>query len=303
MLSKCPSGGVLIVDKPSGMTSAAVVARVKRILGGIKVGHTGTLDPMASGVLPIVVGPATRIASYIVATTKGYSGLIELGVETDTLDREGSVVAENRDALHSVTQAAVLEAVAELRGDIAQVPPMYSALKRNGKRLHQLARAGLSVELEPRAVTVHRFDVTSFETPEVGFEIECSKGTYVRCLARDLGRALGVGATLTSLRRTHVGPFDLDAATPLDALDADRALEQLIPPSEALVSVPRVEVAAELVDKVANGLRLAADAVAEGLDKHVRFQLITDGRILAIAHVEEGRLRYERVFPRLEGKG
>ncbi len=201
--------GILLVDKPAGLTSAAVVARVKRTLGQPKVGHLGTLDPFATGLLPICLGEGTKIAQFLVADEKRYVGEIALGVTTDTLDATGAVV-ETRP-VPPLAPRAIGDAVATLRGDILQTPPMYSALKRGGVPLYRLARAGHEVERAPRAVHVARFDVALTAPDRLAFAVTCSKGTYVRSLAHDLGATLGVGAHLVTLRRTGFGAFALDA--------------------------------------------------------------------------------------------
>ena len=183
------ASGVLIVDKPAGITSAAVVARVKRLLGARKVGHAGTLDPMATGVLVLCVGDATKIAGYLLADDKAYDGELELGVATDTLDADGTVTARDADGAARVTRALLVDAMAALTGDIDQVPPMYSALKQSGVRLHALARAGVEVDRPPRRVRVDRFELLAFEPPRARFSVDCSKGTYAQPGARHRRRA------------------------------------------------------------------------------------------------------------------
>ena len=244
--------GVAVVDKPAGWTSHDVVARARRLLGIRRVGHAGTLDPDATGVLVLGVGRATRLLRYVTPLPKSYVGEIVLGVETTTLDAAGDVVG-TFDMGH-VTLDEVRAATAGLVGDIDQVPPMVSAVRVDGRRLHEMARQGLEVEREPRAVTVHRFEVTGEagrgETgPVLRVEVDCSSGTYVRSLAADLGRALGGGAHLRALRRTAVGPFTEARARPLDDLE-------VLPPGEAVTHLPQVRVDDGVAALVATGTRL-----------------------------------------------
>ncbi len=285
--------GVLVVDKPAGMTSATVVAKVKRALGVKRVGHTGTLDPMATGVLPVCVGEATKIAGYLLAEDKAYEGELELGVETDTLDADGKVT-RRRDV--RVSREQLVAAIAELVGDIEQVPPMYSALKRQGKRLHQLARRGIEVEREPRPVHIAAFELIAFEPPRARFRVECSKGTYVRSLAADLGDALGCGAHLTALRRTRSGAFDLAAAVALDTVSPESV--QLVDPAEAIGHLPAATIPEERLRGVRDGQRLPwADLFPDAPEPSGQIRLLTPaGALLALVEIDAGRLRYLRVF-------
>jgi len=240
--------GVVVVDKPAGVTSAQVVTAVRKRLGCSRVGHTGTLDPMATGVLPICLGEATKLASYLLADDKAYEAELELGLETDTLDLDGEVLARAPDAAAAVTEAAIRAALPRFVGVIQQVPPMYSAIRLDGRRLHQLARAGVEVEREPRTVTIHRLDLLAFEPPRIRLAVACSKGTYVRSLVADLGTALGCGAALSALRRTQSGLFTLATAAPLT--DLHRA--SVIEPARIL-SLPTLVVPAALHRAVLDG--------------------------------------------------
>jgi tRNA pseudouridine55 synthase len=223
--------GLCVVDKPAGMTSHDVVAVVRRALGERRVGHAGTLDPDATGVLLVGVGSVTRVLRFVQELPKTYTGAVVLGIETSTLDAAGEVTA--RHDLSGVGVEDARRVVAEhLTGPILQVPPMVSALKVGGRRLHELAREGIEVERAPRPVTVHRFDVETGPEPGVlAIEVVCSSGTYVRSLAADLGRLLGGGAHLRDLRRTAIGSFTVTEARPLDDL-------VLLPPAEAVRDLP-----------------------------------------------------------------
>ncbi|HEV3213730.1 MAG TPA: tRNA pseudouridine(55) synthase TruB [Acidimicrobiales bacterium] len=227
--------GLAVLDKPAGMTSHDVVAAVRRALGERRVGHAGTLDPPATGVLLVGVGRATRLLRFLQGTDKDYDGELELGTTTTTLDATGEVTGTFDMA--AVTDADVAAAAAALTGDLAQVPPMVSALHVGGRRLHELARAGVEVAREPRRVHVASFIVTPEGRGRYRFQVTCSSGTYVRSLVDDLGRALHGGAHLATLRRTRVGAFSLDDATSLEAFCADRAAARAaLLPARAMVA-------------------------------------------------------------------
>lgn len=238
--------GVCIVDKPAGMTSHDVVGMLRRRLGERRIGHAGTLDPDATGVLVVAVGMATRLLQFATATTKTYTGEVVLGVETDTLDAAGQVTA-----IHDMGAVAIEDVrrvVAEnLVGDIEQVPPMVSAIRVEGRRLHELAREGIEVERAPRSVTIHRFAVETGPEPHVlRIEVECSAGTYIRSLAADLGRLLGGGAHLRGLRRTASGSFTIDRAAPPDTC-------ALLPVATVVESLAAVTVDEATASRVATG--------------------------------------------------
>ena len=238
--------GVAVIDKPAGWTSHDVVAKARGVLGTRKVGHSGTLDPDATGVLVLGVGRATRLLRYVTGLPKSYEAEIVLGVETDTLDSTGRVTARHDMAEASAEQ--VRAAAAALTGEILQTPPMVSAVKVGGRRLHTLARAGVEVEREARAVTVHRFDVVP--APGTGAvlraAVDCSSGTYVRVLAADLGRALGGGAHLRNLRRTAVGGFGLACARPVESAE-------VLPMAHAVQHLAGVRVGPAVAAQVAHG--------------------------------------------------
>jgi tRNA pseudouridine55 synthase len=251
--------GLAVVDKPAGCTSHDVVGRCRRIFGQRRVGHGGTLDPGATGVLLVGLGRATRLLRYLGALPKSYRAEVVLGTATTTLDDGGDVVAVYDMA--GVGLDDVRAAAAGFLGEIDQVPPMVSAVSIGGRRLHQLARAGIEVERAPRRVVVRRFDVAP--TPEpgvVGIEVECSSGTYVRSLAADLGAALGGGAHLRRLRRTAVGPFTADAAVALDDLGPDDVLS----PAAAVAHLAPVTADAALAEAVSYGKVLDAGWPGEG---------------------------------------
>jgi tRNA pseudouridine55 synthase len=210
--------GLLLVDKPEGVSSAGVIRMLKPLLRGTKVGHLGTLDPFASGLLPLCLGEATKVARYLLAEHKAYDGTIRLGTATDTLDREGATV--ETQAVPALDAAALDALSARFVGRQQQVPPMFSALKRGGVPLYKLARKGIEVEREPRDVEITRFSLTAVAADRIDFSVACSKGTYVRVLAADVGRALGTVAHLERLRRTRVGRFTVEEATSLAGIAA-----------------------------------------------------------------------------------
>ncbi|MDA8161994.1 MAG: tRNA pseudouridine(55) synthase TruB [Desulfobacteraceae bacterium] len=224
--------GILVIDKPVGMTSFGVVSMVRRRLGIKKAGHAGTLDPMATGVLPVCLGKATKLAQFIMGGQKVYEGVIRLGVSTDTYDSEG-VVMGTRPLGPGLDIGAIREAADGFTGKILQAPPPFSAVKHNGQPLYKLARKGILIEKAPRQVEVFSFDLLKVDIPDISFRIHCSKGTYIRSIAHGLGEALGCGGCLAALRRTVNGQFGLGHAIGIDALDgilaADRLLDVLIP--------------------------------------------------------------------------
>ena len=243
--------GIAVVDKPPGVTSHDVVGMLRRRFGERQVGHAGTLDPDATGVLVVAVGKATRLLRFVEKTRKGYTGEVVLGTSTSTLDSAGDVLASFD--MSAVTLDDARRAVDEhLNGDIEQIPPMVSAIRVDGKRLHELAREGIEIERAPRPVTIHRFDVTGWVAPGVlSIDVECSAGTYIRTLADDLGRLLGGGAHLRNLRRTHVGAFTIAEAGSPDECE-------LLPVASAVRSLTAVTVDDAVAALVANGRVLDA---------------------------------------------
>ena len=277
--------GLAVVDKAAGWTSHDVVAKARGQLGTGRVGHSGTLDPDATGVLLLGVGRATRLLRFLNDLPKSYVGEIVLGVETDTLDAAGEVVATHDMA--SVGDDEVRAAAAGLVGDIQQVPPMVSAVKVDGQRLHELARQGIEVERQPRPVTVHRFEVAPVPgQPGVWrAEVDCSSGTYVRVLAADVGRALGGGAHLRALRRTAIGSFGLGEAVPVE----DLSVEGLLPPAAALRDHPGVVVDAEVAGAVAHGKVLPRAVVGAGVPEGASAWAVLDGEGALLAVYEPHR--------------
>ena len=273
--------GVVVVDKPAGWTSHDAVARCRRIFGQKRVGHAGTLDPDATGVLVVGLGRATRLLRYVTDLPKTYEGEVVLGVATSTLDAAGEETG--RWDMGGVGLHDVLAAAGTFVGEIDQVPPMVSAVKIGGQRLHALARAGVDVQRPPRRVTVRRFDVEPASAPGVfRIVVECSSGTYIRSLAADVGTALGGGAHLRSLRRTAVGPFTLAGAVPLEELTPDATL----PPSAAVAHLPSVDVGPDVAAAVATGKVLAPDVL--GVDGHGPWAVLDCAGVLLAVYERHG---------------
>jgi tRNA pseudouridine55 synthase len=284
--------GLAIVDKPANCTSHDVVARMRRLAGTRKVGHAGTLDPMATGVLVVGVGSATRLLHHLVLTDKAYTATIRLGQATTTDDAQGEVTT-TASARH-VTDDSVRAALRALTGEISQVPSTVSAIKVAGRRAYERARAGEDVELAARPVTVSRFAAVGFARPEpdlcdVEVEVECSAGTYVRALARDAGAALGVGGHLTALRRTRVGPFALAEARTLDELVADPVPLPL--PAAIRAALPVRDLDADEARELSFGRSIPARGIAETYGA-----LGPDGRAVALLREHDGRARPVLVF-------
>jgi tRNA pseudouridine55 synthase len=286
--------GVLPVDKPVGPTSHDAVAAVRRALRTREVGHTGTLDPFASGLLLVCVGRATRLAEYLTGLPKTYVATMRLGEATDTDDLTGEVI-QSSGAWRSLSGNAIEDALRAQVGTIQQLPPSYSAKKVGGERMYAAARRGETVERKAVAVTVHAIRVLGIDLPDVELEVECGAGTYIRAIARDAGAALGVGGHLRALRRTRVGPHFVDRAVPLDALgDAERVGAAMLTPLEAVSHLPRVAVDEEGIAALRYGRALpAAPETPEGCPLALASE---DGALLAIGERTGGVLQPRKVF-------
>ncbi|MAG98711.1 MAG: tRNA pseudouridine(55) synthase TruB [Alphaproteobacteria bacterium] len=288
-----PIHGWLVIDKPQGLTSAAVVAAVRRISGAAKVGHGGTLDPLATGVLPVALGEATKTVSYVMDGTKAYSFTVAWGEARDTDDSEGAVT-ERSDVRPSA--AAVTAALPSFIGTIEQLPPAYSALKVGGRRAYDLARAGQAVKLAPRQVRVDSLKLLASPDPDHAcFELVCGKGTYVRALARDLGRLLGSFGHVVEMRRARVGDFSEGQAISLDKLNELRhssALDSAILPVEtALADIPALALTGPQAERLQHGQAIRVLNIADGICR-----TMTDGRLVALAEANDGEVRPLRVF-------
>ena len=285
--------GILLIDKPDGLTSAEVVRRVKRLLPrGAKVGHLGTLDPFATGLLPLCLGEGTKIAQFLNTADKRYSGVIQLGTATDTGDRTGAVVSEAPVApLDAVTLAEICR---RFTGELRQRPPMYSALKKDGVPLYRLARQGIEVEREERPVRIERLVLAAAGPDRLQLEVDCSKGTYVRVLAEDIGAALGTVAHLSELRRTGFGDFDIAQAVQLDAFDP-AGTTGLVPLRAAVAHLPAVTLDAQSVRAVRQGKSGVLSRLA-GVSAEAAALVDPDGQLAAVVVQERGHWRYGRVL-------
>jgi tRNA pseudouridine55 synthase len=301
--------GFLVIDKPAGITSHDVVANVRRVLKQKKVGHTGTLDPFATGVLPIALGDATKVIPYLDESVKEYQAIMRLGITTDTQDCTGKIL-QQKD-FDSITDTLVLEAFADFTGSLSQLPPMFSAVKKGGVPLYKLARRGEEVERTPRQICIHTLSLNHYQLPFITFTVRCSRGTYVRTLAKDLGDALRCGAHLVELRRLRSGLFTEDMSIPLHLLP-QRSLEGhltevLISPLRALSHLPTLTLNEADAKNVGFG-RLPSEAdyatlSMEGSTQGQTVRLVREGNLLAIASINqpsgsdmEKTIRLLRVF-------
>ena len=286
---------LLPVDKPVGPTSHDIVGMARRVLCTRRVGHTGTLDPFASGLLVLCVGQATRLAEYVSGMDKRYEAVARLGVETDSLDHTGEAVAHD-DGWRKLDRRAIEVAAATQVGRIEQVPPQFSAKKVDGEAMHRRARRGETVTLAPVSVTVYEIEVTHVSLPDVHFSVRCSSGTYVRAIARDLGRTLGCGAHLTELRRTEVGTLHVDSALAIEAFaDADAVAAARIEPVQGLAHLTKISVDEGVAGRLQNGQRVR---IADPGSTSEPLVAVTCGaELLAMAELDDGVLRPRKVFP------
>lgn len=289
--------GVLLLDKPVGLSSNIALQKAKRLYRAEKAGHTGTLDPLASGLLPLCFGAATKFAQVSLDADKTYIATLQLGVTTSTGDAEGDVLRERPVALQ---RAHIDAACASLVGVIEQLPPMHSALKKDGRALYDYARAGIEVERTPRRVTIHRLTVLDWSADRLAIEVVCSKGTYVRTLAEDLGERLGCGAHLAALRRTASGPLHIDQAVTLDQLEAltEAQRDALLQPADALIADwPAWHLPADEAARFLTGLRRRIDAPDA---PRVRVYGPQPQALLGAAHITAGELIPDRLLSPLE---
>lgn len=303
--------GVLIIDKPAGLSSFDVVRQVRRWCGTRRVGHAGTLDPLATGVLPVAVGQATRLVEYLMAGEKTYRATLRLGAATDTQDATGQVVDEL--PWEHIDRSALDAALAGFTGDIQQLPPMYSALKMDGRPLYKLAREGVEVERELRSIRIDSLVVDAFSPPDATLTVRCSKGTYIRTLCHDLGHALGSAAHMTSLRRVACGRFTEEGSYTLEALQAlvDRGQPlPLLSPAEALADWPAREVSGAALGRLRDGVAPGMDEVdTTGLDAGELLCFLAEETLIAIARFvpggfgkRAGDFEIVKVFPPSPGR-
>jgi tRNA pseudouridine55 synthase len=297
--------GVLLIDKPVGLSSNDALTKVKRIVNAKKAGHTGTLDPFATGLLPLCFGEATKFSQDLLEADKTYVAVVHLGVTTNTGDTEGETIATHPV---DVSPEQIEAALAHFRGPIMQIPPMYSALKRDGKAYYEYAREGIVLEREARPVTIHSLDFVSYEAPMLTIRVCCSKGTYVRVLGEDIGARLGCGAHLNALRRVQVGTLTTDGMVTLEQLQAHENPLSLLAPVDALLSsFPRLDLTPELAARFLNGQRLALNREPVtlpliGPGEQGRVRVYHEDRLLGTAILQEyGVLAPERLIARPQG--
>lgn len=283
--------GVIIVNKPQGKTSHDIVGIMRSLLKTRRVGHTGTLDPLATGVLPICIGNATKAADMLTDADKIYRAVMLLGIKTDTLDTEGEITSR---CDVNVTEADIKKAASEFVGKIDQIPPMYSAIKKDGKKLYELARAGIEIEREPRSVTIHSLEITKIDLPRVEFVVHCSKGTYIRSLCDDLGAYLGCGAVMEKLTREMTGGFSIDNAYSIDELREMPDIEKAIIPTDELFShLPAIYLNEKQERSIVNGVRMTW---RDGIEGQMYRLYAPDGRFLCISKICDTRLVLVKSF-------
>jgi tRNA pseudouridine55 synthase len=292
---KSPVSGVLVLDKPAGISSRQALDRITRLLPRVKMGHAGTLDPMATGVLVVCVGRATRLIPYVQRMRKEYQATLRLGQRSETHDLESDV--EMVPVSESIARESFESRLANFRGKVQQVPPQHSAVHVAGHRAYELARAGRAVELAPRTVHIERLVCTRFEFPDAELEIECSSGTYVRSLVRDIGEELGCGAVMTRLVRTAIGIFQLKNAIDPNELTRSRVHESMRPTSDALRELPAIHVPAERLQDLRHGRAIEVSAFDQQLVAGMEYSLLDSaGQVLAVGQVDAAG---ERLHPHI----
>lgn len=271
--------GILNINKPVGMTSFDVVREIKHIVKIKKVGHTGTLDPEASGVLPICIGKATKLVDYIMNDYKIYRAELMLGITTDTYDREGKVI---KNSQVNSKDSEINEVIKNFQGDIEQIPPMYSALKVNGQRLYSLARQGIEIERKPRNISIYNISILDIKIPKVTFEVKCSKGTYIRSLCNDIGAKLKCGGTMWNLQRIQTGNFNINDSVSLNEINTENVNKYLIPMDKALESYPSVCIDEKYEKLLLNGVPIKDFALIENMQRDVLFRVYMKKKFIGI---------------------
>ncbi len=281
--------GILLINKPEGMTSHDVVQKVRRALGTKRVGHAGTLDPIATGLLVMAVGHATRFLQYLNLEPKEYDCTFRFGIETNTYDTEGEVTSTSK--VGPDLEQKIRQEIGQFLGKIHQVPPIYSAIKKDGKPLYAYARSGETVEVQGRSVTIHDFEILEIRDDEADFRITCSSGTYIRSLANDLGKATGYGAHVSELQRTKVGIYDIDDSVELEEVSA----EYLIPLSTALSPTPLIALNSGQVDRIFHGQWIKPNSL---VTSHTVGLTDNEGQVIAVGRVEDSMIHPICVIPR-----
>lgn len=293
--------GLLLLNKPEGITSFGAVARIKRLTGEKRVGHTGTLDPMATGVLPILIGRATVLSQYITDANKSYSATVKLGTVTDTCDITGNVLSLSEV---NVCENDIDNTLNEFTGKQMQIPPMYSAIKQNGVRMYELAREGKTVEIPAREIEVFEISRTSALNQNFEFSVDCyvSKGTYIRSLCRDIGEKLGCGATLTSLCRTKTAGFALEKCVDLDKLTPENVSDYILPCDLAVDYMPQISISEKQATRFCNGGQLSLDRIKYNeFKENTIYRVYCDDKFLGLglSDVENNLLKIECLVDRM----
>lgn len=285
--------GVINVYKPSGITSFDVVRTIKRLSKTKKVGHTGTLDPMASGVLPVCINNATKIVDYIMQNHKVYKATLKLGVTTDTYDREGKILSESE--LNNISDKDIEEVIKGFVGDIEQMPPMYSALKVNGKRLYELARKGIEIERQKRKITIYDINIENIDTPYVEFTVKCSKGTYIRSLCYDIGDVLKVGGAMWDLERVETGTFSIENSIALEDLNEENIENFIIPIDEALTYKSMV-FSNKFEKLLLNGVTIQNPFIIKDIEENILYKVYIEDRFIGIGKKTEKGFKVEKLL-------
>jgi tRNA pseudouridine55 synthase len=265
--------GVLNIYKPVGITSFDVIRCLKKVCNTGKIGHTGTLDPLASGVLPVCIGKATKVVDLIMNDYKVYKAELKLGIVTDTYDREGKVLDVN-DV--EISKEEIESSIMSFVGEILQIPPMYSAIKIKGKKLYELARQGIEIPREPRAVTIYEIDILNINIPFVTFEVKCSKGTYIRSLCYDIGNKLGCGGVMWNLERLQSGNFTKDTSIEINSINADNLIEHLIPIDEIFTSFNKLVVDSRVERLLINGVRISNKHLINNVEENIMYRIYNE---------------------------
>lgn len=285
--------GVINVYKPCGITSFDVVRTIKRISKTKKVGHTGTLDPMATGVLPVCIGNATKIVDYIMQNHKVYKATLKLGVTTDTYDREGKILSESE--INHLTSKHIEDAIKSFIGDIEQMPPMYSALKVNGKRLYELAREGIEIERQKRKITIYDINIENIDIPYVKFTVKCSKGTYIRSLCYDIGDVLKVGGAMWDLERVETGTFSVENSIALEDLNEENIENVIIPMDKALAYKPIV-FNNKFEKLLLNGVTIQNPFVIKDIEENILYKVYLEDKFIGIGKKTEKGFKIEKLL-------
>lgn len=285
--------GVINVYKPSGITSFDVVRTIKRLSKTKKVGHTGTLDPMASGVLPVCIGNATKIVDYIMQNHKVYKATLKLGVTTDTYDREGKILSESE--LNNISDKDIEEVIKGFIGDVEQMPPMYSALKVNGKRLYELARKGIEIERQKRKITIYDINIENIDIPYVEFTVKCSKGTYIRSLCYDIGDVLKVGGAMWDLERVETGTFSIENSIALEDLNEEN-IENFIIPIDGALTYKSMVFSNKFEKLLLNGVTIQNPFIIKDIEENILYKVYIEDRFIGIGKKTEKGFKVEKLL-------